>query len=104
VLRTTMSLVQGEAFLDQDEGAVFSDYYVRFRGSPWLRRLFMLEVIRPSSISRQHFGSEKRLTPLLCVEGVRGVEILDGSPRNRRLRLKLDLVLSEVGPWSGEIP
>lgn len=38
-LKNTMSLIRGEAVLDLDEGAVFSDYYAGFRNSPWLRRL-----------------------------------------------------------------
>lgn len=103
-LKNTMSLVRGEAVLDLDEGAFFSDYYVGFRNSPWLRRLFMLEVIRLSSIARQPVTAKSETTPLLCVERVRDVELLDPSPKNRRLRIRLELDVSGVGAWSGEIP
>jgi hypothetical protein len=104
LLQTTMSLVRGEAVLDLDEGAVFSDYYAAFRDSPWLRRLFKLEVIRLSSIARQPVTAKSETTPLLCVDRVRDLELLDPSPKNRRLRIRLELDVSEVGAWSGEIP
>jgi hypothetical protein len=103
MLRTTMSLIRGEAFLDLDEGAVFSDYYGDFGDSRWLRRLFMLEVIRLSSIARQPVTSKSETTPLLCVDRVRGLELLDWSPQNRRLRIRLELDVSGVGAWSGEV-
>lgn len=103
VLRTTMSLIRGEAILDLDEGAIFSDYYGDFRDSPWLRRLFTLEVIRLSSIARKPVTSKSETTPLLCVDRVRGLELLDREPQNRRLRIKLDLDISGVGAWSGEV-
>jgi hypothetical protein len=99
-----MSLVRGEAFLDLDEGAVFSDYYAAFRNSPWLRRLFMLEVIRLSSIARQPVTAKSETTPLLCIDWVRDVELLDPSPKARRVRIRLELEVSGVGVWSGEIP
>jgi hypothetical protein len=104
MLKNTMSLVRGEAFPDLDEGAVFSDYYAAFRNSPWLRRLFMLEVIRLSSIARQPVTAKSETTPLLCVDRVRDLELLDPSPRDRRLRLRLEFDVSGVGAWSGEIP
>jgi hypothetical protein len=104
LLQTTMSLVRGEAVLDLDEGAVFSDYYAAFRDSPWLRRLFKLEVIRLSSIARQPVTAKSETILLLCVDRVRDLELLDPSPKNRRLRIRLELDLSEVGAWSGEIP
>jgi hypothetical protein len=81
-LKNTMSLVRGEAFIDLDEGAVFSDYYAGFRNSPWLRRLFMLEVIRVASIARQPVTAKTEATPLLCVDRVRGLELLDPAPRD----------------------
>lgn len=103
MLRSTMSLVRGEAVFDLDEGAIFSDYYVAFRDSRWLRRLFMLEVIRLSSIARQPYSSKSDTTPLLCVDRVRELEVLDRSPQNRRMRIGLELDVSGVGRWSGEV-
>jgi hypothetical protein len=103
-LKNTMSLVLGEAFLDPDEGAVFSDYYIGFRNSPWLRRLFMLEVIRLSSVARQSVTAKHETTPLLCVDRVRDLELLDPYPKDRRLRIRLELEISEVGTWSGDVP
>jgi hypothetical protein len=87
-----------------DEAPVFSDYYAAFRDSPWLRRLFKLEVIRLSSIARQPVTAKSETILLLCVDRVRDLELLDPSPKNRRLRIRLELDVSEVGAWSGEIP
>jgi hypothetical protein len=103
MLRSTMSLVRGEAFLDLDEGAIFSDYYAAFSDSPWLRRLFMLEMIRLSSIARQPYSSKSETTPLLCVDRVHELELLDRCPQSRCLRIRLELDVCGVGAWSGEI-
>lgn len=103
VLKSTMSLVRGEAVVDLDEGAIFSDYYAGFRNSPWLGRLFKLEAVRLASIARQPAMGKSETTPLLCVDLVHGIELLDEAPQNKRIRVRLDLEISGLGGWSREI-
>jgi Caspase domain len=103
VLKSTMSLIRGEAVIDLDEGAIFSDYYASFRNSPWLGRLFKLEAIRLASIARQPAMGKSETTPLLCVDLVHGIKLLDEAPQNRRMRVRLDLKISGLGGWSDEI-
>lgn len=105
MLQQSMSLVRGESYWDLDAGAEFSDHLIGFRDSPWLPCLFMIEAIRLASIARTSamIKDGKPSTPLHCVDRVRGLEILDRVPRDRRVRIRLELDLHGAGPWSGEV-
>ncbi|WP_316185805.1 MULTISPECIES: caspase domain-containing protein [unclassified Bradyrhizobium] len=105
MLQSAMSFVRGESIWDLDAGAEFSDYLAGFRDSPWLPRLFMLETIRLASIARKSVlvNESKSSTPLHCVDRVRDLKVLDRSPKNRRVRVRLELDLRGAGAWSGEV-
>jgi hypothetical protein len=105
MLRSVMSLVRGESYWDLDEGAQFSDYLASFTESPWLERLFKLEAIRLASVARIPALSkdDKPTTPLRCVDRVRDLVLLDRTPRDRRVRVALELDLHGGGTWSGEV-
>jgi hypothetical protein len=105
MLQSSMSFVRGESIWDLDAGAEFSDYLAGFRDSPWLSRLFMIETIRLASIPRKSVlgKDDKPSTPLLCVDRVREIELLDCNPKDRHVRVRLELDLHDVGPWSGEV-
>jgi hypothetical protein len=75
-----------------------------FARKPTRRAGRLLEVIRLASIGRQAVTAKTETTPLLCVDRVRDIELLDACPKDRRLRIRLELDLPEVGAWSGEVP
>jgi hypothetical protein len=43
-------------------------------------------------------------TPLQCIERVRGVEVLDEAPKDKRLPIRLDLEVQGIGRWEAELP
>jgi hypothetical protein len=105
MLQSAMSFVRGESMWDLDAGAEFSDYLASFRDSPWLPGLFMLETIRLASIARKSvlLKDSKPSTPLHCVDRVRELELLERAPKDRRVRIRIELDLHGAGAWSGEV-
>lgn len=76
-LRTTLSVQRGEMVFHPEFGTRLAEYHSLLLDSPWLERVVKLEVIRQASIPRWDEVLKKSYTPLLCVERIHGVKILE---------------------------
>jgi hypothetical protein len=97
--------VQKGSYPDHPEfGTRLADYYAAFRTSPWLDKLFKLEVIRQASIPYYDDRSNKTHTPLQCVDRVWNIEVLADAEKKQKLPIRADLDVRGIGRWQCEVP
>jgi hypothetical protein len=98
-LRTTLSVQRGEMVFHPEFGTRLAEYHALLMDSPWLERVVKLEVIRQASIPHWDEVQKKSYTPLLCVERVHGVKILEAVRPNGWIPVDFDLEVSGAGRW-----
>jgi len=103
LLRSNLSLQQGEWFMDAKSGARTAEYFSTYEGSPWLARIMKLELIRQTSIPYPSRLKESAQLPLPCVDRVRDLVIQDVKPVDGWIPVRLDLDVHGVGSWTTEI-
>lgn len=104
MVRSILSMQQGESFYSPTSGMRFFEYFDAFQGSPWLDLLFKLDVIRQASIPCTGNGTVGEQTPLRCVTHVRSVELLAELPAENKLPVRVDLEVQGVGARVREFP
>jgi DNA-binding XRE family transcriptional regulator len=102
-VRTCLSLQRGESMFHRDYGVRLAEYFNAFRESPRLGQFLKLELIRQAAIPYHDELQNKQYTPLSCVEGVWGIEILAEAPENGWLPVRVDFDVCGVGRWQQEL-
>lgn len=100
VFERVLGMAAGTWFADLDRGSDLSDLYWRYRGSPWFKRLAMMEMIRLSCIPKWKNGHRSDFTPFMVVNRVDGVDVPDFELSSQRLRIEVTFDLEGIGPWT----
>jgi hypothetical protein len=103
VLRSALSMQRGENVFAPRAGVRFFEYLEDFRGSSWLSRLMMLDVVREASIPAPDVMRRERKTPLPSITRVRSFELLSEIPKASRLPVRAVLDLQGLGLWEGQL-
>jgi hypothetical protein len=102
ILRSALSMQRGENVFAPRAGVRFFEYFEDFKGSLWLSRLMMLDVVREASIPAPDVMRRERKTPLPSITRVRSFELLSEIPNANRLPVRAGLELQGFGSWEGE--
>jgi hypothetical protein len=94
---------RGENVFAPCAGVRFFEYFEDFKGSPWLSRLMMLDVVREASIPAPSVMGEERHTPLPSITRVRSFELLSEIPNASRLPIRTVFDLQGFGLWEGQV-
>jgi hypothetical protein len=103
VLRSALSMQRGENVFAPRAGVRFFEYFEDFKGSPWLSRLMMLDVVREASISAPSVPGQGLRTPLPSITRVRNFELLSEIPNASRLPVRAVFDLQGLGLWEGQL-
>ena len=103
VLRSALSMQRGENAFAPRAGVRFFEYFEDFKGSPWLSRLMMLDVVREASISTPNVPGQGSRTPLPSITRVRNFELLSDIPNANRLPVRAVFDLQGFGLWEGQL-
>jgi len=103
VLRSALSMQRGENVFAPGAGVRFFEYFEDFKGSPWLSRLMMLDVVREASISAPGVPGQGSRTPLPSITRVRSFELLSDIPNANRLPVRAVFDLQGHGLWEGHL-
>jgi len=103
VVRSALSMQRGENVFAPCAGVRFFEYFEDFKGSPWLSRLMMLDVVREALISAPSVIREERQTPLPSITRVRSFELLSEIPNASRLPVRAVFDLQGFGLWEGQL-
>jgi hypothetical protein len=103
VLRSALSMQRGENVFAPCAEVRFFEYVEDFKGSPWLSRLMMLDVVREASIPAPSVMGEERHTPLPSITRVRSFELLSEIPNASRLPIRTVFDLQGFGLWEGQV-
>jgi hypothetical protein len=99
-IKLGLGVRRGEILFHTDFGSRLAEYYKLFLGSPWLERIFKLEVARLASIPYPD-PPEGAHTPLACVDRVLDVKALAENDGN--VPMTVELEIHGFGPWSGDV-
>lgn len=99
IFENILGTAQGTWFNNLSLGSDMSDLYWRYRGSPWFKRLAMMEMIRMSSIPRMNKSQQTPTTPFLIVNRVNNVEIPSFKLVDQKLEILVDFDLEGIGQW-----
>lgn len=102
-IESVLGLQQGESPINSAAGCRFYEYFERFRGTPWLSLLMTLDVVRAAAIPINDIFQRTQYPPLQCVTRVRNVELLDETPVNSRLPVRVDLDIQGIGRWQNDL-
>jgi hypothetical protein len=102
-IRNCLSIPRGGMWYHPEFGTKIADYFNAFRSSPWLERLLKLEAIRQASITNWDRVLQRAYTPLLCVERVHDLQILNEEPIQGRLPIRLTLDVKGFGRWQHDV-
>jgi hypothetical protein len=103
VLRSALSMQRGENVFAPCAGVRFFEYFEDFKGSPWLSRLMMLDVVRETSIPAPSIKRGERQTPLPSITRVRSFDLLSEIPNASRLPVRAVFDLQGFGLWEGQL-
>jgi hypothetical protein len=103
VVRSALSMQRGENAFAPRAGVRFFEYFEDFKGSPWLSRLMMLDVVREASISTPSVSGQGSRTPLPSITRVRSFELLSDIPNANRLPVRAVFDLQGLGLWEGQL-
>jgi hypothetical protein len=103
VLRSALSMQRGENVFAPRAGVRFFEYFEDFKGSPWLSRLMMLDVVRGASISAPSATGQGLRTPLPSITRVRSFQLLSEIPEARRLPVRAVFDVQGFGLWEGQL-
>ncbi|MCG9057175.1 hypothetical protein LH442_14570 [Laribacter hongkongensis] len=101
-IQTCLSTLRGEILYSPEFGSRLKEYFDDFNDSPWLARLFKLEVIRLACIPYFDSFLSQPYTPFQSVRRVRNVE-LAGARSGDLLPFRFQLDVEGVGDWQNEI-
>ncbi len=99
-----LSLQKGEMHFHPEAGVRLSDYYILFKGSPWLGRLIKLEVIRSAAIPMYDTTFKREYLPLECVESVSSVLPLSDVDERGYVVMRFKMVVNGLDDWETEMP
>lgn len=102
-IKIGLSTLRGQMPYNLTFGSRLKEYFDDFIGSPWLERLFKLEVIRLACIPYPDPISSQMYTPFNSVCRVRNIELLE-EQSGHFLSIRFDLEVEGVGSWVREIP
>lgn len=102
ILRSALSMQRGENVFAPHAGVRFFEYFEDFKGSPWLSRLMMLDVVREASISAPSIPSQEWRTPLPSITRVREFQLLSETPEAHRLPVRAAFDVQGLGLWEGQ--
>ena len=103
ILRSALSMQRGENVFAPCAGVRFFEYFEDFKGSPWVSRLMMLDVVRETSIPAPSPMRDERQTPLPSITRVRSFELLSEIPNASRLPVRAVFDLQGFGLWEGQL-
>jgi hypothetical protein len=102
-IEESLSMQRGESVFAPTAGIRFFEYFEAYRGSPWLKLLMTLDVIRHAAIPYTDDISKRQHTSLQCVTRVHGFELLSETPVDHRLPVRVDLEVQGVGRWQKDL-
>ncbi len=103
LFESTLGMARGTWFLNPEAGSNLSDLYWQYKGSPWFKRLAMMEMARLASIPNNDELERKRSTSLKWVNRVNRVEVPSFELEGQKLRIVVEFDIEGHGPWSGEL-
>lgn len=102
-VQSLLSVQRGESVFNPTFGIRFFEYFETFKGSPWLALLLKLDVVRQAAIPYTDSVLNRQYTPLRCVTGVYGLELLSETPRDNRLPVRVDFEVQGLGRWQRDL-
>lgn len=102
-IQTCLSTLRGESLYNPAFGSRLKEYFDDFDATPWLERLFKLEVIRLACVPYRELCSSEQYTPFQSVRRVRHIEMV-GERSGDWLPFRFELDVEGVGPWQRELP
>lgn len=101
-LQTCLSTLRGEMFYNPVFGSRLKEYFDDFNGTPWLERLFKLEVIRLACVPYPDSLSSEQYTPFQSVRRVQSIELREQRSGNW-LPFRFELDVEGLGLWQTEL-
>ena len=83
-------------------GSRLKEYLDDFKDTPWLERLFKLEVIRLACVPYSDSLSSAQYTPFQSVRRVRSIKLI-GEQSGNWLLFQFELDVEGVGLWQREL-
>jgi hypothetical protein len=102
-LESLLGLAIGDNVFHPRSGTRISQFYKDYAGSPWLERFIKMEIARLASIPIPDSLFKTNVTPLICVNCVRKLEIPTTELEGQCLRARLGLELEGTGYWERDI-
>jgi hypothetical protein len=102
ILRSALSMQRGENVFAPHAGVRFFEYFEDFKGSPWLSRLMMLDVVREASIPAPSVPGQESRTTLPSITRVRSFQLLSETPEAHRLPVHVGFDVQGLGLWEGQ--
>lgn len=99
-IEINLSTQKGERMFRPESGVAIREYYEILGSTPWFAQLIKLEAIRLSAIPLLDSLSQREYTPFQCVERVNDVEVLNTTPDNKRLPIRVSFDVKGVGNWT----
>jgi len=101
-IQTCLSTLRGEMLYNPSFGSRLKEYFDDFKDTPWLERLFKLEVIRLACVPYPAPLSSEQYTPFQSVRRVESIELIDQRSGNW-LPLRFELDVEGIGLWHTEL-
>ncbi|TFW40905.1 hypothetical protein [Pseudomonas fluorescens] len=102
-IEQTLGMALGTWFANLKSGSDLSDFYWRYKDSPWFDQLVKMEMIRLSSIPNDDIHGNEPMTPFKCVKRINTVTVPTFELENQKLPIDVSFELQDFGEWFGRL-